>query len=125
MPKGGKRPGAGRKKGSATKRTRAIADMAASLGITPLEVMLETMRAAWDARFGPDGKLDYLKCVEASQIAKDAAPYMHARLQTVQSRHQQLDKDGLPTDPVSAPAPVINVTVGHIAVPPEESEARK
>jgi hypothetical protein len=35
--RGGKRPGSGRKKGSATKKTREIADRAAAEGITPLE----------------------------------------------------------------------------------------
>jgi hypothetical protein len=40
---GGKRPGAGRKKGSLTQKTREVAEKAASAGITPLEVMLEAM----------------------------------------------------------------------------------
>jgi hypothetical protein len=37
--------GAGRKAGTANKRTREVADRAAADGITPLEVMIETMRA--------------------------------------------------------------------------------
>ena len=41
---GGARKGAGRKAGSATKRTREIADKAAENGITPLEFMLDVMR---------------------------------------------------------------------------------
>jgi hypothetical protein len=44
MPRGGKRIGAGRKVGAATKRTREIADNAAATGKTPLEVMLDNMR---------------------------------------------------------------------------------
>jgi hypothetical protein len=72
--RGGKRIGAGRKPGSQTKRTRAIAEKAAQEGITPLEVMLRSMREHYDA-----GRLD-----NAAAIAKDAAPYMHPRLQSVQ-----------------------------------------
>ncbi|HYF57354.1 MAG TPA: hypothetical protein VEA81_00205 [Burkholderiaceae bacterium] len=73
MPHGGARPGAGRKKGSASARTRAIADKAAAEGITPLEVMLEAMREAYDA-----GELR-----DAAMIAERAAPYIHPRLSSV------------------------------------------
>jgi hypothetical protein len=74
MPHGGKRSGAGRKPGAATKRTRAIADKAIAEGLTPLEVMLKAMRAHVDK-----DELD-----AAAAIAKDAAPYMHAKLASVQ-----------------------------------------
>jgi hypothetical protein len=74
MAHGGARPGAGRKIGAATAKTREIADRAAAEGITPLEVMLEAMRSHYDA-----GRLD-----DAAEKAKDAAPYVHARLQAVQ-----------------------------------------
>lgn len=72
--RGGARKGAGRPRGAATKRTRAIADRESRKGITPLEVMLTAMREHakkkdWDA---------------AASIAKDAAPYMHAKLASVQ-----------------------------------------
>lgn len=91
--RGGRRPGAGRKKGSATKRTRAIADRAAREGITPLEVMLKTMRAlvAKAERLtktkakpekGTASPLELM--VEAAAVAKDAAPYMHPRLSAVE-----------------------------------------
>jgi hypothetical protein len=74
MPRGGARPGAGRKKGAATKKTVAIANVAAEQGITPLEVMIEAMRSHHAAK-----RLD-----EAAAIAKDAAPYMHPRLNATQ-----------------------------------------
>ncbi|TIN80716.1 hypothetical protein [Mesorhizobium sp.] len=74
MGRGGKRKGAGRKPGAATKRTRAIADKATAEGLTPLEVMLKAMRA-----HVKNDKLD-----EAASIAKDAAPYMHAKLASIQ-----------------------------------------
>jgi hypothetical protein len=84
MPRGGKREGAGRKEGSATVRTREIADRAASEGILPLEVMLIAMRMhaglkEWDA---------------AAEIAKYAAPYLHPRLTAIAMAFQ----DRLVTD---------------------------
>jgi len=72
--RGGKRPGAGRKQGSATRRTREIAEQAAAEGITPLEVILGAMRHHWAAN----------RYDEAAGFAKDAAPYMHPRLAAVQ-----------------------------------------
>lgn len=73
MPRGGARPGAGRPVGAATKKTRAIADMAAAEGLTPLDVLLKTMRdhaaaERWD---------------DAAKVAALAAPYVHARLAAV------------------------------------------
>lgn len=73
MARGGSRPGAGRKPGSANKRTREIADQAAADGVTPLEYMLKIMRdeeAADDVRF---------------DAAKAAAPYMHPRLSNIEA----------------------------------------
>jgi len=64
----------GRKKGSANVKTRELADQAASEGITPLEVMLNIMRKRYDA-----GAHD-----QAAQVARDAAPYMHPRLQATE-----------------------------------------
>jgi hypothetical protein len=60
--RGGKRPGSGRKKGSATKRTREIADRAAEEGITPLEFMLNVMRV----EFTP--KQSRRRCSPATEI---------------------------------------------------------
>lgn len=90
--RGGARKGAGRKTGSATKKTREIADKAAAEGVTPLEVMLFTMRAllaeaedvvaeqvaAGQPICWPHGLLQ-----DAANVAKDAAPYMHPRLSSV------------------------------------------
>lgn len=73
MARGGKRMGAGRKPGASTKRTRAIADKASAEGLTPLEVMLMAMNECV--------KKKDLAC--AASFAKDAAPYMHARLAAV------------------------------------------
>lgn len=68
--RGGKRNGAGRKKGSKTQKTTKAALKAVSKGITPVEVMLNTMRELYR-----DGKK-----TEASAIAKDVAPYTHSRM---------------------------------------------
>lgn len=70
--RGGARKGAGRKKGSATQRTREIADQAAKKGITPLEYLLSVMRK----RTGdPKDRLT---------AAMAAAPYIHPRLSAVE-----------------------------------------
>lgn len=70
--RGGARKGAGRKAGSATKRTREIADKAAEGGITPLEYMLEVMR---NVENDPRERLS---------AAVSAAPFVHAKLSSVE-----------------------------------------
>lgn len=104
MSHGGSRPGAGRKRGSLTKKTVAIANEAAARGITPLEVMIENMRwwhqeagfliktAEETARQGgaePAAVLDLLRKIgsarqHAGDAARDAAPYMHPRLASIE-----------------------------------------
>lgn len=80
--RGGARKGAGRKTGSATAKTREIANRAAEEGVTPLEFMLEVMRTS-----PPDG-LEGQALVQAMglrfEAAKAAAPYMHPRLAAVE-----------------------------------------
>lgn len=74
MARGGVRPGAGRPKGAANLKTREIADLAAEAGITPLEVMLHAMRMYVNAE----------NWNAAAMIAKDAAPYMHPKLSSIE-----------------------------------------
>jgi hypothetical protein len=74
--RGGRRRGSGRPLGSKNKRTAEIARAAAESGITPIEVMLGTMRELW-ALGTPEAKR------EAAEIAKDAAPYIHPRLASI------------------------------------------
>ena len=74
--RGGRRPGAGRPVGSKNKRTAELARAAAESGITPIEVMLGAMRELWD-QGTPEAKR------EAAEIAKDAAPYIHPRLASI------------------------------------------
>lgn len=70
--RGGKRKGAGRKPGSATKRTREVADKSAEDGLTPLEFMLRIMR---DETADLAHRLD---------MAKAAAPYVNPRLANIE-----------------------------------------
>jgi hypothetical protein len=84
---GGKRAGAGRKPGSATKKTREIADKAVAQGITPLEVMLEAMNF-----FRELGDM-----AQAAGFAKDAAPYIHPKLAAI----EHSGKDGGAIETVS------------------------
>lgn len=80
MPRGGKREGAGRKKGAPgnqTARKRASTERAikaAGDGAEPLEVLLVTMRHFY-------AKKQYAK---AAQVAAIAAPYRHSRLSAIQ-----------------------------------------
>lgn len=77
MPSGGVRAGAGRKNGSRTRMTRAIAErIAKEGGLQPLEVMDLAMNYFLKAN---PPRFDL-----ASGIAKDMAPFMHPRLQAVE-----------------------------------------
>lgn len=72
MARGGKREGAGRKKGALTKRTQEILAAAAVEGETPLEYMLRVMRdKAADER-------------RRDSMAVAAAAFMHPRLAAVE-----------------------------------------
>lgn len=74
MSRGGKRSGAGRPAGAVTQKTREVAERAASQGITPLEYMLSVLR---------DEKQDQGARMDA---AKAAAPYIHAKLASVEHK---------------------------------------
>lgn len=84
--RGGARPGAGRKTGAATKRTREIADKAAEEGITPLEFMLQIMRTEPEQPDGEefDWRLHQMRLEMRFEAAKAAAPYIHPRLAAVE-----------------------------------------
>ena len=72
MPKGGKREGAGRPPGSASKLDAEARQRAAEGGIMPLDYLLGVMR---DEMQDPRTRLD---------AAKAAAPYCHARLSSAE-----------------------------------------
>jgi hypothetical protein len=73
MARGGTRAGAGRPKGAHNKRTIAQAEAVAASGLTPLDFMLSILR---------DEKQTQEERMEA---AKNAAPYCHARLQSIEA----------------------------------------
>ena len=79
--RGGSRAGAGRPAGSKNQRSAEIAQAAVEAGITPIEVMLTAMRDLWDVGT-PEAKR------EAATIAKDAAPYVHPRLASIDQNIQ-------------------------------------
>jgi hypothetical protein len=85
--RGGRRPGAGRKRGSVTKKTREVAVEAAKQGISPADVMLEAMRQQYSlARDASEPEIKALFLSRAAQIAKDVAPYVHPRITPVEPR---------------------------------------
>lgn len=113
MGSGGKREGSGRKVGTATKRTREVANKAAEAGISPLEVMLDNMRHFQKVALDAEAILAGLTAEEftgradlkpedqfklllaevkkaagfrqmAHDCARDASPYMHPRLTAVE-----------------------------------------
>lgn len=71
--RGGRRPGAGRPKGARAKATELAVQRAGTDGILPLEFMLAIMR---------DEEADVTLRID---MAKAAAPYVHARLQSTES----------------------------------------
>ena len=100
--KGGKRPGAGRKTGSLTKRTRQIAEAVATQGITPLEVMMKVMHQLYeeagnvreeeldDKALANEARIKLLNM--AATVGRHAAPYIHPRLSAI----EHTGKDGAP-----------------------------
>lgn len=93
--RGGARKGAGRKPGAATKKTREVADKAASEGITPLEYMLQVMRS--EPPEGLEGPQMLSAISLRFEAAKAAAPYMHPKLASI----EHTGKDGGPMESVT------------------------
>lgn len=88
MARGGKRPGAGRKKNAPNKATALRQARIAASGITPLDVMIQDMRFHYDlyqeAMANRDLATAKTELKEARDAAKDAAPYTHPRLAAVE-----------------------------------------
>lgn len=79
---GGARPGAGRKKGSPNKKTSETIEQVTSSGITPLEFMLKQMRSPYPRKATLSQKQAHDSM--RMQAARDAAPYVHAKLSSIQ-----------------------------------------
>lgn len=88
--RGGKRLGAGRKKGTPNKRTSALVEAVVASGITPLDYMLNVMRDPIPADAEPrvQAALHELRF----EAAKAAAPYVHPKLAAI----EHTGKDGQP-----------------------------
>ena len=76
MPRGGARPGAGRKPGTPNRVTAELQAAVAASGETPLDYMLRVMRSASEDNSRRD------------EMAKSAAPYVHAKLAAVDATLQ-------------------------------------
>lgn len=104
MARGGKRPNAGRKPGTvseATKRRQETAAKALEDGVSPLDVMLTTMRTLWAQAIDADGAVVNIgKAMQANIVAKDAAPFLHPKLSAVDAnvRHDGISINISPDD---------------------------
>ena len=96
MARGGKREGAGRPAGAVTRKTREAAEAAHKSGMTPLEYMLMILR---DEQQEPEKRM---------WAAEKAAPYMHAKLASV----EHTGKDGGPID-ITMPSVIELVAQPH------------
>lgn len=76
MPRGGVRAGAGRPTGSATRRTREIADKAAASGLLPHEFLLSVVRGEAVGGVVPT-------FADRLEAAKAAAPYFAPKLSSI------------------------------------------
>lgn len=72
--RGGARPGAGRPKGAKSRKRKKILEIVSASGKTPLDVMLDVMRGAFERH-------DQETALEA---ARSAAPYVHPKLSAIE-----------------------------------------
>ncbi len=79
MPRGGKRDNAGRKPGEPNKATQEQRDKIAASGLTPLDYMLNLLRD----EATPADRRDW--------AAEKAAPFVHARLASIEAKHDVTD----------------------------------
>lgn len=110
MARGGKREGAGRKQDAVTVASKESAKaFIASERQTPLDVMLEAMEYAMSQVRKTENALEKKIFYESAHAhAKDAAPYIHAKLANIEL--QALDKNGNKADNVS------KIVIEHVAV---------
>jgi hypothetical protein len=84
--RGGKRAGAGRKPNVPNRASAQREREAATSGVTPRDVLLMSMRSLWAlADENKNNKKAFAHYVRAAAaVAKDAAPYFHPRISTVE-----------------------------------------
>lgn len=98
MAHGGKREGAGRKKGTLNRvnavrkqQTERILQRYDEEGATPIDVMVQTMRDLW-----ANGEANEENKIKACAIAEKCAPYFHPRLNAIDhSGHIGTHEDAL------------------------------
>lgn len=123
MARGGSRPNAGRKPGASVERTREVANRIAADGeLTPLEVMVRSMRAIFDKASGGEAVEDGTRVMSplqlyalAADVASKAAPFIHPKLAAVEMTgaaggplqvENSLDVSGLTDEQIRALAAV-------------------
>lgn len=128
MAHGGKREGAGRKRGIPNKASQERQAKIAAGGETPLDVMVAGMRFHYAIATGlmaesePDAKSIVAALDAAGEFAKDAAPYVHPRLTAVEAT----GKNGEPLIPEDAASnrtlamAILSLLRGSVETPAEE-----
>lgn len=90
MARGGARPGAGRKEGALTKKTRKVAEEISAKGDTPLETLNELRVWAMGIFRKAVTEQDHAKAADAAEFAADIAnkqaPFVHPKLSTVEAK---------------------------------------
>ncbi len=79
---GGARAGAGKPKGSQSRRSEQSQALAAELGVDPVEMLLGLTKWAWE-QFEADRSKDNADMVK--DYAKEAAPYVRPKLASVEA----------------------------------------
>lgn len=64
-----------------------MAQKALEEGVSPLDVMLTTMRSLWKQAVDPNSGdvVNIGKAMQANIVAKDAAPYLHPKLSNIEA----------------------------------------
>lgn len=90
MARGGARPGAGRKEGALTKKTRAVAEAIAATGSTPLDTLNKLRvwsEGLFDKAVADQDQAAALAAAEfAADIANKQAPYVHPKLSAIEAK---------------------------------------
>lgn len=96
MALGGKREGAGRPKGAINRRSIHVAQLAADLGVDPIEVLLLVCKGDWkslgyksgiktkSAGAGEVYEEDLITLVDRVNAAKEASQYLYSKLKTIE-----------------------------------------
>ena len=112
MTHGGKREGAGRRKGSRNKASSRREQFIARSGPTPLDVMIQSMRYYWDeaqrelAKSIPELHKVDVDINRALDAAHKAAPFVHPRLAAI-DQNSTLDFSKLTPEEIDLVEPIL------------------